>query len=188
MIDKALDFLRSELNAYLKLKTGDDKKIKLSALVDQAGSMVVPDETIGMMMVNAEEDRASKEQMPQTVMINGQVSFVNPELHLNLFVLFASNHNDHTEALKLLSHIVRFFQGKYVFENHESPQMGEEIEKLIVDLYTIGFEQQNQLWASLGAKYMPSLVYRVRMVVINEKRAISATPAVTRLDTTLSST
>lgn len=188
MIDKALDFLRAELNAYLKLKTGDDKKINLSAIVDQAGSTVVGDGTIGMMMVNVEEDRASKEQLPQTVMINGKYSFINPELHLNLYVLFASNHTVHTEALKLLSHIVRYFQGKNVFENQESPEMGEDIEKLIVDLYTLGFEQQNQLWASIGAKYMPSLVYRVRMIVINEKRAVAATPAVSRLDTALSAT
>jgi hypothetical protein len=183
LIDKALDFLRAELNAYLKLKTGDDKKINLSAIVDQAGSSVVTEATIGMMMVNVEEERTMREQMPQTVMVNGQYAFINPELRLNLYVLFASHHTDHPEALKLLSHIVRFFQGKNVFENLESPQLGEEIEKLIVDLYTLSFEQQNQLWASLGAKYMPSLVYRVRMVVINEKRAVGLSPAISSVDT-----
>lgn len=182
MIDKALDFLRGELNSYLKLKTGDDKKINLSAIVNQAGASVVKDETIGMMMVNIEEERSMKEQLPQTVMVNGQYSFINPELRLNLYVVFASNHADHTEALKLLSHVVRFFQGRNVFENQEFPQMGEDIEKLIADLYSLNFEQQNQLWASLGAKYMPSLVYRVRMVVINEKHAIESQPAITSVD------
>jgi hypothetical protein len=97
-------------------------------------------------------------------------------------VLYA-NHSDHREALVLLSYIVQFFQAKNVFDNQESPQLGEDIEKLVVDLYSLTFEQQNQMWASLGAKYLPSVVYRVRMVIVNEKQPLAVAPAVSGINT-----
>ncbi|HEU4717589.1 MAG TPA: DUF4255 domain-containing protein [Bacteroidia bacterium] len=182
MVDKALYFLRQELNSYLKLKTGDDNKVTLTAIVDQSGRTVVPDNSIGMMAVNVEEERMYRSQAPQTVISNGQYAFANPELKLNIYVLFAGNHTDHREALVLLSYVIQFFQAKNVFDNQESPQLGDAIEKLIVDLFSLSFEQQNQLWASLGAKYMPSVVYRMRMLIINEKLATSVMPAITEID------
>jgi len=182
MVDKALYFLRQELNTYLKLKTGDDNKVNLTAIVDQTGRAVVPDTSIGMMMVNVEEERMYRSQAPQTVINNGQYAFANPELKLNIYVVFAANHTDHREALVLLSYVVQFFQSKNVFDNQTSPQLGDGIEMLMVDLFSLSFEQQNQLWASLGAKYMPSVVYRIRMLIINEGLASAVAPAVTEID------
>lgn len=182
MIDKALNFLKQELNEYLKLKTGVDKKVDLSAIVAQNGTTVVADHTIAMMMVSVEEEKMMRGVAPQTILNNGKYSFANPELKLNLYVLFASHHDDHYEALKMLSHVVQFFQGKHVFDNKESPQLGEQIEEIAVDLYTLNFEQQNQLWASVGAKYMPSVLYRVRLVVINEKIPTTITPAISGIE------
>ncbi|MDQ3110986.1 MAG: DUF4255 domain-containing protein [Bacteroidota bacterium] len=183
MIDKALFFLRQEINTYLKLKTGDDNKITLSAIVSQTGTEVAPHNSVGMMLVNVEEEKAYRQPNPQTVSKNGYYSFQNPELTLNLYMVVYANHSDHREALVLLSYIVQFFQAKNVFDNQESPQLGEDIEKLVVDLYSLTFEQQNQLWASLGAKYLPSVVYKVRMVVVNEKQPLAVAPAVSGINT-----
>jgi hypothetical protein len=182
MVDKALFFLRQELNSYLKLKTGDINKVNLSAIVNQAGHSVIPDTSIGMMLVNIEEEKMYRSQSPQTIMKNGQYSFANPELKLNLYVLFSANHTDHHEALRLISYIVQFFQGQNVFENQQSPQLGDSIEMLMADLHSLTFEQQNQLWASLGAKYMPSVVYKIRMIIINEKISNNVMPAITSVD------
>jgi hypothetical protein len=184
MIDRAIFFLRQEMNTYLKLKTGDDNKIALSAIVTQSGTEVAPHNSAGMMLVNVEEEKSYRHPNPQTVSNNGYYSFQNPELTLNLYIVLYANHSDHREALVLLSYIVQFFQSKNVFENQESPQLGEDIEKLIVDLYSLTFEQQNQLWASLGAKYLPSVVYRVRMVIINEKQPTMVAPGVAGINTT----
>ncbi len=183
MIDKALFFLRQEMNTYLKLKTGDDNKVTLSAIVSQTGTEVAPDKAIGMMLVNVEEEKAYRQPNPQTVASNGYYSFQNPELTLNLYMLVYANHTEHREALILLSYIVQCFQTKNVYDNQESPQLGNDIEKLIVDLYSLTFEQQNQLWASLGAKYLPSAVYKVRMVIINEKQPSAVAPGVGGINT-----
>jgi hypothetical protein len=38
----------------------------------------------------------------------------------------------------------------------------------MVDLYTMNFEQVNHLWSTLGGKYLPSALYKVRQVTLNE--------------------
>ena len=43
-----------------------------------------------------------------------------------------------------------------------------EIERLVVELYSLNLEQQNHLWGYLGGKYLPSVVYKVRLVRIQE--------------------
>jgi hypothetical protein len=181
MIDKALFFLKEELNAYLKLKTGDSDKVSLTAVVDQSGHELVPAKSIGLMLVNIQEERAYSHPNPQTLS-NGHYSFKNRELSLNLYIVAFANHTDHREALILISHVVQFFQGTNVFEAQEFPQLGEDIEKLIVDLYTLTFEQQNQLWASLGAKYLPSAVYKIRMLIIDSNQPGAVSPGITSLD------
>jgi hypothetical protein len=46
--------------------------------------------------------------------------------------------------------------------------MPSGIEKLVVELHQLNFEQQNNLWAVLGAKYLPSVLYKVRAISIQE--------------------
>ena len=33
-------------------------------------------------------------------------------------------------------------------------------------MYSLNFEEQNQLWGSLGAKYMPSVLFKIRTIGI----------------------
>jgi len=173
MIDRTLSFLKDELNVYIKSKTGDNDKAVLTKLVEQSGNSALQgNEIVAVTLVNVEEERLTRAQVPYTVSNNGTYSFANPELKLNLYVLFSAyNNQHHKEELALLSLIVQFFQSRNVFENTEFPQLGDDIERLIIELYSLNFEQQNQLWASLGAKYMPSVMYKVRMLIVNEKQA-----------------
>ncbi|HXS15683.1 MAG TPA: Pvc16 family protein, partial [Polyangiaceae bacterium] len=43
-----------------------------------------------------------------------------------------------------------------------------DIKELSVELYTMNFEQVNHLWSTLGGKYMPSVLYKVRNLSISE--------------------
>ena len=38
-------------------------------------------------------------------------------------------------------------------------------------MYTLNFEQINHLWSILGAKYLPSVLYKVRQLTIEEDTA-----------------
>lgn len=182
MIDKALTFLRTELNEYLKQKmSSTTDMVELTAFVKQNGDLEIDTGMVGMMVVNVEEEKLFRSIAPQTVQVGTNYTMVNPELKLNIYMMLAANHTSHVEALKMLSNTILFFQGRNTFTNVESPAL-EDVEQLMLDLYTINFEQQNQLWASLGAKYMPSVMYRIRMLIMNDQLVRDTAPAVSTFE------
>jgi hypothetical protein len=183
MIDKALVFLRDELNYYLKSKMKDSAdKVDLSAVVNEKGNVEIDAKTVGLTLINVEEERTFRAQAPVMVGTDGNLSSYNPEIKLNLYILLAANHSDHKEALVLLSYVILFFQSHTVFDSNRYPQLGTDIGKLVIEMSSLTFEQQNQLWASLGAKYMPSVVYKVRMLIVQEQAVGSVTPAIKSID------
>jgi hypothetical protein len=180
MIDKALKFIAEEVNNYLltKLSFADSNKVVLdniARLQDGAGSGGSTNKII-LSLVNIEEDRLSKNPDNFYKTDNNKVVYKNAPIHLNLYCLFAYNHgendsestNHYEEALLYISYVIRFFQHRNVFTPTNSPALDAGIEKLLMELYTQGFEQMNQLWVVLGGKYLPSVLYKMRLVVIDE--------------------
>ncbi|MCH7772326.1 MAG: DUF4255 domain-containing protein [Bacteroidetes bacterium] len=172
MIDKGLEVIKGTLENYLKLlpelnlTSGDF--IVLSHVVKPNGTLAVQDNSLAITLVNVEEERILKSQNTVSILPNGNVSKVNPEIKLNLFILVSANYQNYNTALQYLSAVVRCFQANNVFTKEKVPGMDPSIEKLLVELYTLNFEQQNHLWGALGAKYMPSVLYRVRLITIQE--------------------
>lgn len=64
--------------------------------------------------------------------------------------------------------VMQFFQANPVFDSLTSPNLDAKIEKLLVKMHSLSFEQLNHLWGVLGGKYMPSVLYKVTQVVIDE--------------------
>lgn len=185
MIDKALTFLRDEVNGFIKLKTEDDSQVKLSNVVAQNGDIGF--DNIGLSLVNIEEEKTNKTQVSYKESDNGRISKYNPEIRLNIYILFASNFGkNYKEALQFLSYVIGFFQSKNVFDHQSTPGLNENIEKLIVELVTLSFEQQNHLWGATGAKYMPSVMYKVRMLTIQEDQVLEKIKSVKTIDSNLS--
>ena len=54
-----------------------------------------------------------------------------------------------------------------------------------MDLLSYGPEQMNQMWACLGAKHLPSVVYRLRMVVLQDLEPSGTGAPITVIETTL---
>src|SRR5262249_39906126 len=92
MIDLALQFLVSELNAYLLARTGTEfGKAETGRLVDDTGKWVTKEDQIGVSLVNVEEERITRVQTPQPAFVSGRQVILEPELRINLHVLFAAN-------------------------------------------------------------------------------------------------
>lgn len=191
MINESLSFIVDQVNEYIALNTGGDStRIELNALVDQKGDILVGDDKIACTLVSIEEERIGKSQIAYEV-VNGVSTKKNPVLKFNLYVLFAANpkistaKTNYGEGLKLISHIITFFQGKNVFDKYNSPGMPDGLEKLILEVYSMPIEQQNYMWGALGAKYLPSILYRMRLVTMDDKRVQENQPAITSIDTSL---
>jgi hypothetical protein len=182
MIHKALETLTNNIRDYLvrlpDLNITSEETIRLTNIVKDDGSTDIPDNSLSLSLVNIEEERVTKSQEAFTSGPNGRVSHINPELKLNLYILICANFTTYKTGLEFLSGAIRFFQTKHVFTPQNTSDLDSGIKKLIVDLHTISFEQQNHLWGALGAKYLPSVMYRVRMITIQEAQAVDEHPPI----------
>jgi hypothetical protein len=172
VIDKAFDFLKKEIYGYLaripELNVKNQEIVKVSSLLKLNGETELPSNVIGLTLVNVEEERVLKSQTTAVVDEAGRVSHLNPEIKLNLYMLVTANFTNYPTALEHLSAVIRFFQAKSVFTSKNSPLLPDAISKLMAELYTLSLEQQNHLWGALGSKYMPSVLYRLRLLAIQE--------------------
>lgn len=123
---------------------------------------------IVLSIVNIEEDKVARNPL-NYIKQNNKILYKNPPIHLNLTLLFAATYN-YNLAIPYLEQILLFFQDKYVFTRENTEAIFEdlpELDKLIFELMSLNLEQVNQLWTTLGGHYMPSVVYRLRMIKID---------------------
>ena len=178
MINESLQFIADELNKYLVLKMGPANEPprlilgNVSRLFDGEVAATGLVNRVILSLVNVEEDRIAKQQ-ENFVRTDVSTRYKNPQLYLNLYILFSANRTGYPDALQHLSYILQFFQFQHVFTPITHPDLDPRIQKLIVDLCTLNFEQVNHLWSTLGGKYIPSVLYKVRQITIDEDLTVS---------------
>jgi hypothetical protein len=173
MIKEALEFLVRQLNEYLHMKTTYSSIVQLTRLTNAAGAEIDLANKVVCQLVNIDEERIGKSQLPLAPPQGSNYPVRNPEIKLNLSVLFTASyhHGDdegYASSLTLLSYVIQYFQYRHVFTTENSPTLPAAIGTLIVELYPVSLENQNYLWASLGVKYRPSVVYKVRLITVLE--------------------
>lgn len=180
MIYETLYFLACEVNEFLdlKLEPNTDPRLKIGnvsrALDDSlSGTNSLTGKAV-LSLVNIEEDRVFKHQ-ENFRKTDSTTIYKSPPLCLNLYLLFAVNKAEYEDALKWLAVIMQFFQYQNVFTATTHPNMNPSIQKLVVDLYSLNFEQVNHLWSTLGGKYLPSAMYKVRQITLDEDFMVGET-------------
>ena len=168
MISQALIFLKNRLNHYLAqgqdpIDSLEDKVIfpdgqNMEPLTFKLGA-------VSLLLINLEEENALRpaDRYARTA-IDGAKQTVQPEIHLNLYVLFVARFNQYEEALRYLSLIIRFFQSNRVFTAQNAPDLSQNIERLVLELVTLPFSEQNEVWNALRVTYHPSVLYKVKML------------------------
>jgi hypothetical protein len=197
MIDTALILLRDELSSYITLKDASvNVVIDNIGLVETSNGETLTNNVV-ITLVNIEEESTLKNQPAlKRPFINNKGTYQNPPVYLNLYVLFVSNYsgNDYPLALKRLSYIIQFLQGKNSFSSSSSVSGGsldlsnDNVTdlKFTLELYTLTFEQINHLWGSLGGRQMPFVMYKLRLVAITEGLTLREVPLVEEIDTIIS--
>ena len=79
--------------------------------------------------------------------------------------------NDYAEALKQISHLITLFQGKNVFEKEDFPS-DINLESLIIEFYSLSLEQNNNMWQTLGSKLVPSALYKIKLISIQDNKKL----------------
>ncbi|MDO6423999.1 DUF4255 domain-containing protein [Saccharophagus degradans] len=184
MLDVALKFLAGEVNAYLKSRTGlTDDIVELNPVVDEAGKYLISDGGVSIVLINMEEETATREQTYEYQYHAGQHVKLQPELKLNLYLMFAANFKLYDQALKYLSHVLTFFQSHKLFTPQSHPALDSSIQRLALDMQSLSFDQLNQVWAYIGGKHLPSVVYKARLIAIQDQSQDGVQPPISIVNT-----
>jgi len=186
MIDKTLAFVLGELNAFLgTVFPASEPHAVLSSLAQQDGSPPPGIENkILLTLINVERDTTAFAPNLPTRTEAGLATRVNPPLNLNLnFLVSASFTTDYLEALRFLSSSLGFFQSKPVFTPQNSPAFPRGLERLTMEMVNVSIPDLQNLWASAGAKYLPSALYKARMLTIQDGWVAERVPTITGTET-----
>jgi hypothetical protein len=183
MLDLTFKFLAAELNTYLMARTGSDfGQAEVGRLVDDAGKWAVKEDHIGLALLSLEEERAAKGQLPEGTLLNGRYVTLEPALRLNLYLVAAAHFKQYDVGLRYLSFVLTFFQSRPLFTPERFPAIDPRIERLAVDLFSPGFEQLNQIWAFIGGKQLPSAIYRLRLVALQDLEPAAVGPPILEIE------
>ncbi len=174
MIAQTLNAIVGQLNAYIGLV---DPEVTLGniSLIDafqDASAQNLNDRVIASVINIEQEESLRNLPFRRTVSDpNGLPTGVErqPEVYLNIYLLFGSNKSDYLIALQRIAQVIAFFQRQAVFTPANTPILGVlNVSKLVFDLYSTSFEELNQLWSVMGGKYIPSVVYKMRLAMIQD--------------------
>ena len=189
MIYETLQILKEQLDNYLT-EEGFDKIVILDniALWDPNGNGNSNlDKKVVITLLNMEEE-ATLKNMPNNKIKDGITEYKNPPVHLNLYLLITANFDKYENALRSISKVIQFFQGKKVFTSANTVYNRTNVAfdvldyfKFIVELYTPDFEKLNYVWGTLGGRQLPSVMYKVQLVQIERDKKLSASGVITHV-------
>jgi hypothetical protein len=171
MIGEVIKFLRERLNRALPRDSdGAAEDLFVYVAADREDTVSFKAGAVSMLLVRIEEDHAlPPPDRYARVSAEGARVRVEPEIRLNLYVLFVARFpDDYARALHSLSSVIRYFQNHRVFNAENSPELHGEIAQLVLELVTPTFSEQNEIWGALRSAYQPSALYKVRMVVFQD--------------------
>lgn len=182
MISKALVFLKDHLNSDLNRGLGPDD-IQTSIVEFVNGAMMDPisfkQGAVSALLINIEEEQSLRApDRYRRVPASGVPQRVHPEIRLNLYVLFVAHFSEYEDSLRYLSRIIAYFQNHRVLNQYNAPELSEEFEQLVIELVTLPFAAQNEVWNALRTTYHPSVLYKVGLVVFRDPDGVDS-PAIT---------
>jgi hypothetical protein len=165
MIHVVLDTLVTALNEFIKntLNLQEDVVILANA-VDLSGNLNSQiDNKLCVFLQNIEEERTIRNGSYQAY------AGMNPPKHFNLYLMFLANFPDpnYTESLRYISLVLEFFQGTQYFDRSNLPMLSSNVDKLSFEFVNFSLDELNSVWSLMGLKYMPSAVYKVKLLTFS---------------------
>ncbi|MGC9419217.1 MAG: DUF4255 domain-containing protein [Rhodovulum sp.] len=178
MIDRALGLVVARLNAHLsaRFRVSDDL-VTLSPLADAEGKPAAEVRNrLALFLINIAHDATPRRPLAPA---GGGVERTHP-IHLDIYFMLASGHDPDTygEGLKLMSAALMFFQANPVMTPQTTPEMPEGLSQLSVEISNLRVEELGQLWGNLGGRYVPSVMFKMRSVMIDSAAVTRIVPLI----------
>jgi hypothetical protein len=175
VIGQALAFLRQHASGVLASEfsaPGEDAEAEKVVLPDgDKPELGFPLGAVSLLLVNLEEERVLRAaDRYARVAEDGSPERAQPDLHLILYLLFVARFKAYDVAWEHLSRLIEHFQSSPLFEPQTAPGLPGGVEKLGLELVTLRFNEQNELWSTLRCGHHPSVLYRVKLIALRDRR------------------
>lgn len=179
MIDQALQLVRDRLNDHLRLRFDvPEDLVSLSALTDADGKQTEGARNrLALFLTNIARDAVPRSRRERGSVL---VSQAQP-LHMDVYFMVASGHDAdlYPEGLKLVSAALMFFQSHPVFKPQNTPDMPLGLSQLTVEVSNLKVDEIAQIWSNLGGRYVPSVMFKMRSVLIDAGAVTGVVPTIT---------
>lgn len=190
MIAAAIGSIASQLNQSLRRTFGvGEDLVVISNLTEPDGSLVAQvSNKLVLFLVNIEKDSMPYQQTAPRRSELGRIGLSHAPIHLNLMLMFAATFSgtNYPEALKFISHTIGFFQSRPVLDHQNTPDLDPRIDRLMLDIENLSTSDLSNLWGILRGTYMPSVLYRMRMLAIDAGQLTGQVPYVSQPQTGVS--
>jgi hypothetical protein len=185
MIAQALTYISGKINSAFFTPAGSPRVVLGNiATLNDAG---VAESNVLLSLINIEEEVLRRD--PENYFKRDpSIVYKNPPMHFNTTIAFGAylpNQNNlgtnYEGSITKIQKVIGFFQRQNVFEHTNFPDLPNGIEKLNFELVNLNLEQLHHLWSMLGGKYIPSVVYKMRMVAIDEALESTEAPWITQI-------
>jgi hypothetical protein len=182
MIKPSLELIRRRLNSFLA--TGDptaDNWVVLANLVDHEGRPFGGAENKLVMFVGNVEYDSTIGTPGRTMQRSGAAyTAVTAPRYINVWVVFWANfmNERYPDGLDMLSRTISFFQQYPVFTHDSDPQLDAGVARLSMEMMNLDLTQLNYLTSMTGAKYLPMVCYRMRMLPFTSEAVQAVVPVV----------
>jgi hypothetical protein len=179
MIDLALGCIAADINSYLqRLHQDNFERVVLSGLVDQSGAPPIKTEDkIVLLLTGIDEEKNVYDAIPAQ-RGGASVTRGSDPIYVNLHVMFAATQKHYPTALQALSAVIGYVKAKPVFDGCNTPELPSAIRQMNFNLEKLGYGELSNLWGFLGASYLPSANYTIRMVGLGQRQVNALVPSI----------
>ena len=189
MIYEALQIISEQLDKFLS-DAGLKNLVVLENIALLESSSEHADNVnnkVVLTLLNLEEESVLK-NTPGIKIRDGKSEYRNPPINLNLYLLISANCDTYDKSLRCLSKTIQFFQGKKVFTSTNTVYNRANVAFDVLDqfrfnleLYTLSLEQLNYVWGTLGGRQLPSVIYKIQLIEIEQDIKLATSGVITHI-------
>ncbi|MFI3218235.1 MAG: DUF4255 domain-containing protein [Methylococcales bacterium] len=178
MIGDVLVLLKNRLNSYFRTMVSETSGYGEDKVYFVDGEMKTDQnpfklDAVSLLLFNIEQEKAFRQAEPYTRLSPDGVSKkTQPDIAFNLYILFAVRFKEYEQGLHYLSLIIKYFQSHNFLDHENTPELSDDIDHLVIELFNLTVSQQNELWGSLRTGYLPSVAYKVKAVIFRTEETI----------------
>lgn len=173
MIDLLLDEIRGKLNDYFTLQNpatlykcvaGD---VSMHDKNNEGGEEEILERII-LTLISIEEENAMKNNYP-LMKVGSNFIKEKSAVYVNIYLLLSAKYATYDTGLKAISQVVSCFQtARKVWFTNDGIQ-----QEAVLNLHNLGFENLNNLWTVLGGRYLPSVIYKARVMMFQQSPPVN---------------